>query len=1079
MPKRATYVLRCRPESQAYEVHADEAPLAPPVTPDTPGWHAWLGTVASFSFESTSGGGCTVRKETVQRGGAYWYAYRRVQGRTVKRYLGRGADLTVRRLEEATLAIAAAPSAGATDTTDQRVGRPARMRAAAARYGTSHEGSSASHRATKRSDKRPDSRAGQNDLSAHLLLTTKLSVPHAGARLVDRPHMQQRLQRGLERPLTLIAAPAGFGKTTALRAWVRELGESPAALPVAWVSLDASDNDPAQFCTYIFAALNQAHPGLAETALAMLQSPSPPPLATIVRALLNAVAAVPREVVLVLDDYHLITTPAIHEALAAVLEHPPAQLHLYLATRTVPPLPLARLRAYDQVNEIRANDLRFRPDEAAAFLGDVMRVELGAEDVMRLAERTDGWIAGLQLAGLSLRDHPDPSQFVATFGGSHRHVLRYLGEEVLAAQPAEVQSFLLQTTLVERMCAPLCDALTGRDDAQAMLDRLEQSNLFLVPLDDEGRWYRYHHLFAELLRHRLRQERAAEIPVLHRRAARWLEDAGWIVEAAEHLLAAQDDAQAAALIERSARELLMRGDVALFLRLLDRLPEAAITARPHLCMYQTMALFFVGRLEDVERRVAQVERYLLAAAIDRKPSATSMDEPELRTLAGEVAACKATLAVMRGDPAAAIAHAQAARAALPEAEAAFHGNVSLPLGIAYMLNGQMRAADETLAEACRVSLAVGNLATAAVALNMRGLVLARCGRLRQAADLYRHVIALAEARGGPSRAMAGDAYAGLGKLLYEQNDLVAARLALQQAIALGQQWANGQDEVDGYAWLAWVYQAQGQVVEATEAMAQAERLLDQLAQSNRIFPWLGPIVAAAGARLALRQRRLEAALRWAGERNLTVESYAPRSPTQAQEIDHLTYARVLLAAGKPDEASRLLGLMLEVSTDEERPGSEIEIRALHALAEQAQGESSRALETLAQAVTLAAPEGYVRLFVDEGLPMRSLLARLRTQQPKGSTLRRHLDLLLAAFERAPAASATQPPPHAMVEPLSARERDVLRLLAQGRSNQEIARHLVVALSTVKTHLHHLFAKLQAADRLQAVTRARELGLLDK
>jgi LuxR family maltose regulon positive regulatory protein len=434
---------------------------------------------------------------------------------------------------------------------------------------------------------------------------------------------------------------------------------------------------------------------------------------------------------------------------------------------------------------------------------------------------------------------------------------------------------------------------------------------------------------------------------------------------------------------------------------------------------------------------------------------------------------------MRGDADAAISHAQTARAALSADEASFYGNVSLPLGIAYVLRGQARAADAALAEASHVSLAAGNLATASVALGIRGLALTQQGSLRQAADVYRQIIALADARGGPSRAMVGNAYSGLGELLYEQNDLVAARLALQKAVEIGREWANGQDEVDGYARLAWVYQAQGQTIEAAEAMAQAERLLAQLAQSNRVFPWLGPLVEAAGARLALRQGRLEAARSWVRKWGLTLDAYTPHSANHAHEFEYFTYARILLAAGSPGDASLLLERMLRVAEADERLGAEIEARMLRALAQQARGDSAQALESLAHAVTLAAPEGYTRLFVDEGAPMRALLMRLRSQESKGGTLRHYIGLLLAAFDRVPTAAAVRPASQPLVEPLSAREREVLRLLAQGRSNAEIARQLVVAVSTVKTHLHHLFAKLQAADRLQAVTRARELGLLDR
>jgi LuxR family maltose regulon positive regulatory protein len=1051
MPRRTRYALVWRPDARRYELQDGAAPLAPAIVPDTPAWFDWLEGAGSFAFHSASGVACTLRKETVQRGGTYWYAYWRAQGRVAKRYVGRSADLTLRRLEGALA----------------EVSTPVPVRSTTAR---------------SMADQTP----------ARLLLATKLSAPRTAAHLLDRPHVLQRLQRGLKRPLTLIAAPAGFGKTTALRAWAQLQAlphdASPEAppdampdepTPVAWVSLDVGDNDAVQFWTYVCAALDRAHPGAAATALSMLQARRPPPFPVVVHGLLNALAALTRDVALVLDDFHLITTPAIHEAVASLLEHPPAQLHLYLATRTIPPLPLARLRAYDRVNEIRADDLRLRPDETAAFLAEVMRVELPVEDVLRLAERTDGWIAGLQLAGLSLQGHPDPSRFVATFGGSHRHVLTYLGEEVFAAQPTEVQSFLLETALLERMCAPLCDAVTGRQDGQAMLERLERANLFLTPLDDEGRWYRYHHLFAELLRHRLRQERppeegSARIAELHRRAARWLEGVGWIVEAAEHLLAAKDADAAAALIERAAREWLKRGDATTLLRLMERLPETVLAARPHLCLYQVSAFFFVGRLEEAEQRITYVERHLLPSLVEQRD--------EWHGVVGEVAACRATLAVMRGDASGAIAHAHVAIANLPEDEAAFRGGIGLPLGIAYMVNGQMRAAEAALAEASRVSLASGNVATASIALNMRALVLTQQGRLRAAADLYRQVIAMAEARGGASLALAGAAYTGLGELLYNENDLVAAKLALEKAIALGQQWANGQDEVDGYVRLAALYQAQGQAIEAREAQRQADELIERLGQARIAWPWVTPYVAAMGARLALRQGRLEAARGWAERRSLAVGRYAVRHANDAQEFESLTFSRLLLAQGQSDDAARLLDPLLEAARAEERSGAVIEIRMLQALTYQAQGAFDQARDALAHALALALPAGYVRLFVDEGTPLRSLLARVRAQQPKGDVLRRYLDMLLAAFAPVPTVLAADPPQDGgipMVEPLSEREREVLQLLAAGRTNQEIARQLVVAVSTVKTHVHHVFAKLQAADRLQAVTRARELGLIER
>jgi LuxR family transcriptional regulator, maltose regulon positive regulatory protein len=1014
----------------------------------------------------------TVRKETVQRGTAYWYAYRRVQGKMVKRYVGRSADLTPARLEEvaSALGVSAASSADPTPAAPQASSDPQRDKPSLQRTRTAgmtrartRAAASVRERGSGKNNKLPP---------AHLLLATKFHVPRIAARLVGRPHVYQRLQRGIERPLTLVTAPAGFGKTASLGDWVQQSG-----LAVAWVSLDASDNDPLQFWTYVFTALSRTYDGIADTALAMLHAPQSPPLAVVLRALLNAVAASPREVVLVLDDYHLITTPEIHEGIAALLEHPPAQLHLYLAARSEPPLPLARLRAYNQVNEIRADDLRFRPDEVGTFLVEIVGVQLPIDDVMTLAERTDGWVAGLQLAALSLQGHPDPARFVTTFSGSHRHVVTYLGEEILAAQPDDIQSFLLRTSILDRMCGPLCDAVTGHSDGAAMLDRLERANLFLVPLDDEGRWYRYYHLFADLLRLRLSRERPDLVPELHRRAARWLEENGWVVEAAEHLFAAQDMEAAAELIERAAAAIMLRGEVMTLLRLLERLPDEVVEARPLLCLYHAEVLFARGQLITAELRIAAAERALFARDYDAGRDPMEL-QGEQRALAGHIASDKAVLDAMRGDGEAAMARAQEALAALPKHDSVHRGGVFVALGHAHRLRGELAKADAAYAEASQVSFAAGNVFIGLLALNFRAMIAVQQGRLRQAEDLRRRVIAATESQGAAS-SMAGSAYAALGDLSYERNDLVGAKLAVEQAIALGEQWANIEDQVDGYMRLAFVYQAQGNAMEAEAAVRHAAQLMEALAQSDMTIPWLPPYVAAMQARLALRQGRATTAAQWLRDYQDELARGRLSSDYLLQELMKLTSARLLLAHGEIAETAKLLDALLTPAEAEERAGSALEILALRALAAQAEGSTERALDLLERSVSLAEPGGYVRLFVDEGTPMRSLLARLRERMELGSLLRRYLETLLAAFGADRPVRPARVENNGLLEPISARELEVLHLMAEGHANQEIARQLVVASSTVKTHVHHLFAKLQAADRLQAVTRARQLGLLER
>jgi LuxR family transcriptional regulator, maltose regulon positive regulatory protein len=1038
MPKRIPFQMEWHPTSQIYIIQTADATTPLQFIPDSAAWIAWLEGIAAFSINTPSGKTCTIRKETGKRGGAYWYAYRRVQGKIIKRYLGHSADLTQARLATVTeiddQSISAIQASFSKDQDDKIVLEQTQQ------------------------ETRPS--------RSPLLLATKLQVPRTSARLISRTHISHRLQQGLDRLLTLILAPAGFGKTTSLCAWIQQED-----LRVAWVSLDAGDNDATQFWTYVFTALNGTYHDLARTSLAMLQAPRPPALDTILRDALNMLASQTEDIILVLDDYHYITDPAIHKSLATLMEHPPTQLHLYLTTRHEPPLPLARLRAYDLINMIRAGDLRFRLDEAATFLLDVMEVQLSTEDVMALAERTDGWAAGLHLAGVSLQDHPDPSRFVATFGGSHRHIMAYFGDEVLAAQPTEVQTFLLQTSILDRMCGPLCDAITEKNDSQAMLARLEQANLFLVSLDDEGYWYRYYHPFADMLRHRLQQDFPGLVPELHHRAALWLEAQGGIFEAIDHLFAIPNYEAAAQLLQRAARKMLIRGESNALLRMLDRLPEPIIQAYPHLGLEQARAYFFFGQLEMAEQRINEIEQSL--EALPREVILSNEHKIFLR----EIAAGRATLAAMRGDPATAIVYAQTALQDLPKEEAFIQDSIQLPLGIAYMLKGELGTADRTLAEAARLGLATSNIAIAAIAMSIRSLVFMQQGRLHESAKLCRHIIHLTETQGGAAPSLAGDGYVGLGGVLYEWNDLVESKLAVEKGIAIGKQWANLQDQIEGFIQLAFLYQAQGAPEAANEAFQQAEHFYEEAAQTNRVVPWLPPYLTGSRVRLALRQNQQDVARRWAEGRGLDIP-YTPHSEQHLQEYEYLTFARLLIAQGNSNDALLLLENALQSATSEERAGSLIEIYLLQALAFQAQGIYAPALEALRQSLSLAMPEGYIRLYLDEGARSRALHIRLREQSTKGNALRRYIDIILRAFEQ----STTDPSLHqsspVLTETLSTREREVLRLMAQGKSNQEIAHHLVVAVSTVKTHIHHLFAKLQSEDRLQAITRARELGFLE-
>ncbi|HEX5547312.1 MAG TPA: AAA family ATPase, partial [Ktedonobacterales bacterium] len=865
MPRRANNLLRWSPERGAYELWQQNAPLRPPIAPDTPGWFAWLADVSSFSFQRASGDIYTLRKEKVQRGGAYWYAYHRRDGRMTKRYLGRDSDLTLARLE-------AAPST--------------------ARYVTNETGARPQRRMTRSSS------AKHSAASDTPLLATRMLMPRTPARIVSRTHVWHRLQRGLERPLTLLTAPPGFGKTTSLAAWVRQV-----ETPVAWVSLDESDNEPGQFWAYVLSALEQAAPGVTGDALAMLRSLQAPPLPIVLRALMNALVASPRDIVLVLDDYHRITAPIIHETLASLLEHPAEQLHLYLASRREPPLPLARLRARDQVNEITADDLRFRLDEAAEFLAEVMDVRLPFEDALALAERTDGWIAGLQLAGLSLQQHPDPSAFVASFSGSHRHVMQYLGDEALAAQPADVRAFLLQTSLLDRMCAPLCDAVTGRADGRAMLERLARANLFVVALDDEGRWYRYYHLFADLLRHHLGEESPELVPELRRRAARWLEADGQVTEAAHHLFAIPDYAAAADLLERISNELMRRGDVDALMGLFQQMPEEMLAERPALSLALAEASFARGELAASDRHITSAEQ-----AVARMPTATDDEQRRHRLFIGRIAADRAVLASMHGDADATFVYAQTAHECLTDDDILRRCGVAVTLGHAWRHKGDLAAADDAYSEAARLSTAAGSPFMAALATDMRTLLANARGQLHLSADLSRQIIALAESRGEAARAMAGSAWNNLGWQLYEWNDLAGAEDAFLKALALGEQWNDTDDQVNAHLWLTFVYQAQGKPDEARASLQHADAQLRTAEREGQSFPWLPPLIAATAARLALMHGDLADAERW-----MTTIRGEYSQNVATRPLEELTGARVSLALGNIAVAQSLLdGLLPKV-----------------------------------------------------------------------------------------------------------------------------------------------------------------------
>jgi LuxR family maltose regulon positive regulatory protein len=905
------------------------------------------------------------------------------------------------------------------------------------------------------------------------LLATKLFIPprRPSDSVVDRSRLADRLNATNGQRLTLISAPAGFGKTTLVSEWIPY---SERCVP--WLSLDANDNDPPRFWTYLIAAVQMLRPDLGANALALLEAPQPPPIETVLTLFLNDIAAFPDRFVLVLDDYHLIETPAIHSALTFLLDHLPPQMHVMITSRSDPPLPLARWRARRQLTEIRAADLRFTPDEAAAFLNRVMGLSLSADDIAALEKRTEGWIAGLQLAALSMQGHDDVEGFIRSFTGSHAYIVDYLAEEVVQRQAPDVQAFLLQTAILDRMCGAVCDAVLERTDSQATLETLQHSNLFVISLDDERHWFRYHHLFADVLRARLRQTQPDLIQDHHRRASAWHEQNGMLSEAVSHALAAQDFDQASRLIEQKSRAMWQRGEVTTLQNWLAALPAGIRRGSPQLCLAQAWGALAVGQFTMVDSSILEAEEAMSPLA-----------ETEAKPLRAEVAAIRSALAGYRQDSAKAIELAHQALEHLPEGDHFLRGRLAYNLGWAYLSRGDLPTASQKLREAATFSLSEGDLSTASFALNALGAELEAQGRLREAASCYREVIQAVQKDGRPLPvAVAGGAYVRLGGILYEWNQLHESAQCANQGIELNRPFQMSGVMFIGCVVLANILRARGDLTGAIDSLQNAETVV----RSGGIHQATLRMVEAARAQLRLAQRNIADAAQWAiaYERDLNFPAGGDwpdaRQLSPIFDYECLTLARVRMAQARWDEALSLLTQLQPIVEVSARKTSLIELLALRALALQTQAKSAESVAALERALTLAEPEGYIRTFVDEGEPMRLLLADCRPQfEKRGSHLTAHVEKLLAAF---PAARSTPRDPQIshspsaivnLVEPLSERELEVLRLIGDGLSNHEIAAKLVIGLGTVKTHVNNIFGKLAVKSRTQAVARARELNLL--
>jgi LuxR family maltose regulon positive regulatory protein len=911
-----------------------------------------------------------------------------------------------------------------------------------------------------------DAAAGERDD----LLATKLNLPHTRPEHLARSRLIQRLNEGMTRELILVCTPAGFGKTTLLAGWA-----ASARWGVAWLSLDPEDNDPARFWRYVIVALDRVCEGLAEHLLPLLTPPGAMSSQGTVTALVNRLQTAPEEVALVLDDYHLLGSRPVHEGMAFLLGHLPPRLHVVISSRSDPPLPLARLRARGQLVELRAADLRFTTEESAALLREAWELDLAPEAIATLEARTEGWAVGLQLATLSLRERPDPDAFLAAFAGTHRYVLDYLSEEVLERQPDRVQRFLLETSILERLSGPRCDAVTGGSDGQDMLEELERANLFLIPLDQQRRWWRFHHLFGDLLRARLRRAEGGRVPELHRRAAAWCEQHGLIDEAIRHALASGDATWAAQLVEQHLGETLRRGESVTFDRWLSWLPEQVVRARPRLRLAQAMLEWHRYRLDAVERLLQQVESTLEA-------------EPELRQLevpteGGMVADARAAIALLRaqvagvrGDGERETKFAQVALAHLAEQERGPRFWARWPLVAADWHRGRLQQAEAGFAEMLAEGRAAPDPHPLMTTCYPLGAVQRARGELSAALRTFQEGLRFASEGGRFSPYHECEAHIGIAQVLYARDELDAALWHATEAVTLGRQVVESFLLALGLDAMAWIHQAMGNAEAALEAMDEAYGMLPTTAAARHIYPG-----EAWRARLLLALGRDGEAARWTEERGLTADD----AVSYGRERDYLVLARVLLAEHEPTGALRLLERLHTLAASQGRTESLIEITALRSLATQAAGDHQGALTELAEALTLARPVGYIRVFADEGAPMAALLQSLIRARQGGHApavssraARDHLNRVARAF-RSPIGQPDRPAPAAsgLLESLTRRELEVLGLVAAGRPNREIADELVITLETVKKHLSHIFDKLGAANRSEAVARARELRLI--
>jgi LuxR family maltose regulon positive regulatory protein len=887
------------------------------------------------------------------------------------------------------------------------------------------------------------------------LLKTKFYVPPVRPTQITRPRLNNLINGGMNQALILVSAPAGYGKSTLVSRWLKE-----SQIPSAWLSLDSGDNDPNRFLQYLLTSLLPIAPGI-DVFLDMLQGIQPAQFENVANLLVNELANSPKPFVLVLDDFHVIHSEAVLKILFYLLEHLPDQMHLAILTRTDPPLPLARLRARGQLMDIRADQLRFTRDEIAAFLNEAMGLRLSLSDVSAMEARTEGWIASLQLAALSMQGSKDTHAFVSAFTGSHHYVMDYLVEEVLKLQPKKVSNFLLQTSILDRLYGPLCEAVFDGDDAgpidgQEMLGSLEEMNLFTIPLDDERHWYRYHHLFSDVLRKRLENQSRQLLPKLHRRASQWYEKNGFISESIQQAIEAGDQDRAAHLIEDNGCFLLMSGEVATLLNWADAIDFQAEN-RPWLAIQKAWALALSGDLERVEPTL-QVPEKLLA------PLEHTV---EVRTMLGTIAAARAQCASFRVNSQLAAEYARQALELLPDCSSISQSIRSVAtsiLGDASWINGDLEEAKQAYTEAIQIGKGANNLNMVIIANTSIADILVIQGQLRRAADKYTQSLQMAVRPDRQRSPLAASIFASLGKLSYEWNRLDDAEQNIHQCMELSRTWGDIGQQVSAFTNLARLEQARNNPEKAQEAVREAERLIGEYPPSSYFFIQMKSVLA----RVWLAQGNLDRPSRYIQQRSLQIKDEIPFR----REFEYDLLLRVLLARGDYEAAIDLSNRLLQQAETTGQIRLLIQVLILQALALQGKKETEQALAVLEKALTLAQPEGYVRSFLDEGEAMTRLLCLAQSRQVGSG----YAAELLSQIDKIP--TMTQPSMQLLVEPLTSRELEVLKMIEAGQSNQEIAGQLFISMPTVKRHISNIYAKLGVKSRTQAIAIGKELKLFE-